>query len=180
MGVPVTWVRSLAWHSGLGTQCCSSCGLGHNWGSNLILGLEAPCAAGWPKMTKKKKKGNDDFPSWRPVHQWGYSKPREPLSPQSTWQILVPKWIIINTWEALKHNFLEERLEQTLWCWTGIRSLHGQMTLAQKVGILCLKSRDEGHVKGTQKPTLKCPTAKARTIWGKNNYNLHWYKLKPM
>ena len=56
MGVPVTWVRSLAWHSGLGTQCCCSCGLGHNWGSNLILGLEAPCAAGWPKMTKKKKR----------------------------------------------------------------------------------------------------------------------------
>ena len=43
-------------HSGLRIQHCCSCGLGHNYRSDLILGLGTPLASGWPKKKKQKKK----------------------------------------------------------------------------------------------------------------------------
>ena len=41
--------------------CCHSCGVGHNWGSDLIPGPEIPYATRWPKKggEKNKTKQND-------------------------------------------------------------------------------------------------------------------------
>ena len=46
-------VQSLAWHGGLKTQCCCSCSIGHNYGSDLIFGLGTPYAKRQPKKNKK-------------------------------------------------------------------------------------------------------------------------------
>ena len=45
-----------AQHCGLRRWHCCSCGLGCSCGSDLIPGLGTPCATGWPKKEKKKKK----------------------------------------------------------------------------------------------------------------------------
>ena len=49
-------VQSLALHSGLRIQCCSSFGLGRDCVSDLIPCPGTPCAAGQSKMGEKKKK----------------------------------------------------------------------------------------------------------------------------
>ena len=49
------WIRSLARHNGLRIQHCCSCGLGRNYGLDLIPGLETPYATGRPKKEKDKK-----------------------------------------------------------------------------------------------------------------------------
>ena len=54
VGSAGTQVQSPAWHSALRIQCCCSCGLGGNCGSDLIPGLVTPYAAGQPKKKKKK------------------------------------------------------------------------------------------------------------------------------
>ena len=56
LGSAGTLVCSLAQHSRSTIQCCPSCGLGHNYGSDMIPGLETPYALGWPKKEKKEKK----------------------------------------------------------------------------------------------------------------------------
>ena len=48
-------VGSPAWHSGLGIQCCHSCGLGHNCSSDMNTGLRTPYAVGQPKKKERKK-----------------------------------------------------------------------------------------------------------------------------
>ena len=50
LGHAGTWVRSLAWHSGLGIQHCRSCGM------DLIPGPGTPYATGQPKEKKNTKK----------------------------------------------------------------------------------------------------------------------------
>jgi len=66
LGSSGTRVWSPAWNSGLRTQGCRSCGVGHNRGSGLIPGLEIPYAMGQPKKKKKKEKERKkEFPSWR-------------------------------------------------------------------------------------------------------------------
>ena len=49
-------VQSPARHSGLRIRHCSSCGVGHNCGSDPIPGLETPYATEQPKKEEKKKK----------------------------------------------------------------------------------------------------------------------------
>lgn len=49
-------VWSLAWHSCLGIQGCSSCGTGHKCGSHLIPGLGTHMP--WDDQNKQKKKRN--------------------------------------------------------------------------------------------------------------------------
>ena len=51
-----TQVQSLDHHDGLRIQHCRSCGIGRNGGLDLIPGSGSPCAQGWPKMEKKKKR----------------------------------------------------------------------------------------------------------------------------
>lgn len=46
----------LAWHSGSSIWLCSSCSLGHSFGSNLIPGPGTPSAVGWPKKKESKNK----------------------------------------------------------------------------------------------------------------------------
>ena len=53
-----TQVRSPALSSGLRIWSCHSCGLGCNYGSDLIPGLGAPYATGQPKRKRKKKDVN--------------------------------------------------------------------------------------------------------------------------
>ena len=48
------WVRSLDWHSGLRIRHCHSFSLDQDCSSDLIPGLEAPCAVGQPKMKKRR------------------------------------------------------------------------------------------------------------------------------
>ena len=55
LGAAKLWFRSLAQHSGLGIQRCHSCGLGHDYGSDLIPGLGALCAVGQSKKRKTKE-----------------------------------------------------------------------------------------------------------------------------
>ena len=38
-----------SWHGGLRIQCCHSCNFGCSYGLDLIPGLGAPYASGWPK-----------------------------------------------------------------------------------------------------------------------------------
>ena len=45
-----SWVQSLAQHSELRIQHCCSCGLGCNYGSDLISGLGTPYTEGQPKL----------------------------------------------------------------------------------------------------------------------------------
>ena len=40
-------------HNGIEIQCRHSCGLGQDCGLDLIPGVGAPYAEGWPKMKKK-------------------------------------------------------------------------------------------------------------------------------
>ena len=49
LGSTGTQVQSLAHHSGLKICHCLSCGLGHNYSSDLILGLGTLIATGNPK-----------------------------------------------------------------------------------------------------------------------------------
>ena len=49
-------VQSQAWHRGVRSQGCCSCGLGGNCSSDLIPRLGAPYAVGQSKKEKKKKK----------------------------------------------------------------------------------------------------------------------------
>ena len=49
-------VRCPAWHRGLRSRCCHSCGLGHNCASNLLPGLGKPYALGQRKKQKEPKK----------------------------------------------------------------------------------------------------------------------------
>ena len=44
----------LAWHSGLRIRCCCSCGVGRNFGSDLIPGPWTPYALRQPKKAGKK------------------------------------------------------------------------------------------------------------------------------
>ena len=52
LGSTRTQVQSLVWHSGLRIWHCCTCGLGHNFGSDLIPGLGTPYASGQPKKRK--------------------------------------------------------------------------------------------------------------------------------
>ena len=51
-----TQVPSLAWHSGLSTWCCCSCGLGHNCGSDLSLAWQLHRLLSGEKRKEKKEK----------------------------------------------------------------------------------------------------------------------------
>ena len=55
LGSAGTQVRPPAWRNGLRIQPCRSCGLGHNYGSDLISGPGTPYALEWPRKEKKKK-----------------------------------------------------------------------------------------------------------------------------
>ena len=54
LGSTVVQAQPLAQHSGLRIQCCCSCGLGRNYGLDLIPSLGTPYAAGQPKRKKIK------------------------------------------------------------------------------------------------------------------------------
>ena len=44
------------WNSGLRKLQCHSCGVGHNYGSDLIPGLGTPYAPVWPKKKKRRER----------------------------------------------------------------------------------------------------------------------------
>ena len=55
LGCTGTQVRSPHRHSGLRIQCCCSCGLGQNGGSDLTPGPRAPHAMGSQKRKERKQ-----------------------------------------------------------------------------------------------------------------------------
>lgn len=61
LGATGAWAWCLDQYSGLRIQPCRSCSLGHSCGSSMIPGPGAPCAAKWPKMTKKTHKTQKTF-----------------------------------------------------------------------------------------------------------------------
>lgn len=70
LGSAGTLVSSLAQHSRSRIQCCPSCGLGHNYGSDMIPGLEISCALGWPKKEKKRKEIKMKVPKTIEYNLW--------------------------------------------------------------------------------------------------------------
>ena len=52
-------VQSPTWHNELRIQCCHSCGIGCNYGSDLIPGPGTPYATGCPKRKRKKDSLSD-------------------------------------------------------------------------------------------------------------------------
>ena len=64
-------IRSLAQHSGLRIQCCYSCGIGDNCGSDLIPGLGTPYVVG--RERKKGRKGGRDGGRERTMTQMNLS-----------------------------------------------------------------------------------------------------------
>ena len=53
---PEMQVRSPPQQNRLRIRHCHSCGVGHNYGLDLMPGLGTPYATGWPKKREKKKK----------------------------------------------------------------------------------------------------------------------------
>ena len=66
-----TWAQSPAWHGELvkGSNCCCSCGVVHNCGSDLIPGLGTPYAMGQSKWTNKQENNPTKKISKRSEHQ---------------------------------------------------------------------------------------------------------------
>ena len=56
LGSTGTQAGSLTWHSGLRIWHCSSCGLGLNYGLDLIPGLRTPYTMGQSKKEKEREK----------------------------------------------------------------------------------------------------------------------------
>ena len=58
------WVQSLTWHSGLEIWHCHNYGLVHSYGQELIPGLGAPYANGWPKKRSQDHSSCCDSVGW--------------------------------------------------------------------------------------------------------------------
>ena len=82
LGCAGTQVPSPAWHSGLRIQHCHSCSLGHDYGSDLILGLGTPYAMGWPKKKGQKKRIQLCFTVYRVDPQYSKRLCAETSDPQ--------------------------------------------------------------------------------------------------